>query len=184
MIYRTRRKAKLNGATRYFTGNPCPKGHIAFRDTISGGCIECVNEYKKVRYHTKTKAHQNAKSKEWRRLNSSKVIEYNIRFKLNNPEYSSKWKKENKHLVNSSTYKRRTAKLNRMPKWVDKEHMWLIKEAYKLAAIRTKQFGFSWHVDHIIPLQGELVSGLHVIENLQVIPGIENVKKANRYIIE
>lgn len=183
-MYTTRKEAKLNGATQYFTGNPCPKNHIAFRNTTSGGCIECAYEYKKARYYTTTKLHQNAKSKEWRRLNSHKVHEYNMRFKLNNPGYYSKWKQENKDLVNASTYKRRTAKLNRMPKWVNKDHLWLIKEVYELAALRTKQFGYPWHVDHIIPLQGDLVSGLHVVENLQVIPGIENIKKANRYIIE
>ena len=75
-------------------------------------------------------------------------------------------------------------KKNRIPKWVDKDHMWLIKEVYELAQIRTKEFGFPWHVDHIIPLQGELVSGLHVIENLQVLPGVENIKKKNKYEID
>ena len=68
-----------------------------------------------------------------------------------------------------------------MPIWADAEK---IKELYKQAVIKSKETGIQWHVDHIIPLQGELVSGLHVPENLQVIPGIENVKKANRYIIE
>ena len=181
---KSRKEATIKKETRYFTGNPCPKGHIALRDTRSGGCVECANEYKKRRYHTLTKAHQNAKSVEWRAKNKEKVAEYNKQYRKNNLEYYINWKKENKDLVNAATIKRRTAKLYRMPKWVDKEHIELIKEVYKLAAERTKQFGFPWHVDHIIPLQGELVSGLHVIENLQVIPGTENIKKHNRYIIE
>jgi hypothetical protein len=42
-------------------------------------------------------------------------------------------------------------------------------------------FGFPWHVDHIIPLQGEMVSGLHVPNNIQVIPWIDNVRKANSF---
>jgi hypothetical protein len=68
-----------------------------------------------------------------------------------------------------------------MPKWVDSEELWLIKEVYDLAALRTKLFGFSWHVDHIVPLQGALVSGLHTIGNLQVIPGVENMSKSNKF---
>jgi hypothetical protein len=78
---------------------------------------------------------------------------------------------------------RRAIKLQRTPSWVGIEELWLIKEAYALSALRTKQFGFSWHVDHIVPLQGRYVSGLHVIENLQVIPGVDNISKHNRYEI-
>ena len=181
MIYTTRKEATLNGEMRYFTGKPCPKNHIALRDTANGGCVECANEYKRWKYHTQTKSHQNKKSKEWRANNKDKVVKHNIQFRLNNPSYFSEWKKENKGIVNASTYKRRTAKMRRMPKWANIEK---IKELYKQAVIKSKETGVQWHVDHIIPLQGELVSGLHVPENLQVIPGVENVKKANRYIIE
>jgi hypothetical protein len=77
--------------------------------------------------------------------------------------------------------KRRTAKLQRTPAWLTVDDYWMLEQAYELAALRTKMFGFSWHVDHIIPLQGKLVSGLHVPTNVRVIPGVENVKKANRY---
>jgi hypothetical protein len=68
----------------------------------------------------------------------------------------------------------------RYPKWITADDRWMIEQAYELAALRTKIFGFSWHVDHIAPLQGKTVSGLHVPTNLQVIPAVDNIRKGNR----
>ena len=52
---------------------------------------------------------------------------------------------------------------------------------FDLAVKRSIMTGIKWHVDHIIPLQGKLVSGLHTVENLQVIPAKINMRKGNRY---
>ena len=80
----------------------------------------------------------------------------------------------------NSTAKRRAARIQRTANWLSEDDLWIIKEIYALAAARTKLHGFTWHVDHIIPLQGKLVSGLHIPGNLQVIPWIDNIKKHNR----
>lgn len=77
--------------------------------------------------------------------------------------------------------RRRTAKLVRTPAWLTVDDFWMIEQAYELAAYRSKLFGVSWEVDHILPLRGNLVSGLHVPANLQVIPAVVNRAKTNRF---
>ena len=72
--------------------------------------------------------------------------------------------------------KRKAAKIRATPSWcID----FIIREAYQLAANRTKIFGFAWHVDHIVPLQNKIVCGLHAHTNIQVIPKLVNLKKGN-----
>lgn len=72
-----------------------------------------------------------------------------------------------------------TAKLMAMPKWVDRK---AIAEIYKKARDISKSTGIMHHVDHIIPLQGELMSGLHVHWNLQILTASENTAKGNRVV--
>ena len=87
---------------------------------------------------------------------------------------------ENPGKINALVAKRKAAKLQRTPAWLTEDDLWMIEQAHELAALRTKLFGFPWHVDHILPLQGKYVSGLHVPLNMQVIPGLENCRKGNR----
>lgn len=171
MIAKTRKEAKLLGLTQYYSV-PCKYGHKSPRRTASGECLQCRKNGVKA----------------WREANPEKVKQHN---QTQYAKYESEklaWHKRNlkyrqshpsKILANTRKYQ--IAKRNRLPKWVDKDELFLIREIYDLAALRTSKFGFSWHVDHIVPLQGKLVSGLHVPENLQVIPAVINTKKGNKY---
>ena len=84
---------------------------------------------------------------------------------------SSKHYQENKPLYNAKSAKYRASKLQRTPEWSSNEE---IKEIYKNCPE-------GYHVDHVIPLQGELVSGLHVAENLQYLTAHDNLAKSNKF---
>jgi len=68
-----------------------------------------------------------------------------------------------------------------MPKWSDRAE---IKRIYEVAQRKSNIEGRKYHVDHIIPLRGKLVSGLHIPSNLQVILESENLAKSNQFIQE
>ena len=93
------------------------------------------------------------------------------------------WKVANPGRVQAMDAKRRAATIQRTPLWLTEDDSWVFAQAYELAALRTKMFGFVWHVDHIVPLQGRLVSGLHVPYNLRVIPAVENLRKSNSFSV-
>ena len=94
---------------------------------------------------------------------------------------SSKYKKEHRAQCNATNTKRQAAKLNRTPSWLTKQDFKDIEKIYVKAKELELQDGIKYHVDHIIPLQGRLVSGLHVPSNLQILTSTENLSKSNTY---
>lgn len=78
--------------------------------------------------------------------------------------------------ANFATSNWRAALLRRTPAWVNLADVYGV---YAECARRSKETGVPHHVDHVIPLQGKTVSGLHVASNLRVITARENVRKRN-----
>lgn len=74
--------------------------------------------------------------------------------------------------------RRRAAARNRIPPWADRDK---IKDWYMLAQIVTEETGIPHEVDHIVPLQGRTVSGLHWEGNMQVITQAQNRAKSRSF---
>ena len=67
------------------------------------------------------------------------------------------------------------------PAWLSELDLLFIKEIYHLAVLRSEALGVDFDVDHIIPLHGKNVSGLHVPSNLQLLPRSQNIRKKNYF---
>jgi hypothetical protein len=90
-------------------------------------------------------------------------------------EYKSAWAKANRGKRNSAHARRRAAKKQATPAWLTAEQLKQIEAIYKACPK-----GF--HVDHIVPLTSDIVCGLHVPWNLQILPASENIRKGNRLV--
>lgn len=94
----------------------------------------------------------------------------------------SKWRSENKGKINHYAVMRLAAKLRATPSWLSNAMVAEIESMYTARAKIEAETGIKHHVDHIIPLQGETVCGLHVPWNLQILTAAENVRKSNKLV--
>lgn len=203
----TRQEAKAMGVPRCFGGACLKHPELDGERYVSGSCVACASEKLKASRKAnpeRTKLHEsksrlrvqntpelrakkNAQDSAYRRANKEKCNATIRQWREKNRELSNSYvrkaKAKNPSVVLANTIKRRLAKMHRTPNWLNSDDYWMIEQAYELAALRTKLFGFVWHVDHVIPLQGKFVSGLHTPYNLQVIPGAENVRKLNHFMV-
>ena len=120
----------------------------------------------------KCKACIQAKRKEYTKTNYEGVRE-------SNRKAVSKHQKKYPERNNAKWAKYQANKKQAVPKWVDTAELSKIRSLYKTARKMTKLTGVRHEVDHVIPLRGKEVSGLHTLNNLQVIPNQDNLRKGN-----
>jgi hypothetical protein len=115
---------------------------------------------------------------EWAKANRDKRNASNRKWRAKNIEREAArnraYKEANRGAICATQGKRRAAEIQRTPAWAELSD---IRELYVFAGKMDGDF----HVDHIIPLQGKLVSGLHVYDNLQILPALDNCSKGNSY---
>ena len=124
----------------------------------------------KDRLHSYCKVCHGKCSRQWSLKNQKAVKEQSKKYIQKNPEK-----------YNAFNAKRRAAKLQRTPPWLTQEQLAEIETFYTVALAFKIFTGLTYHVDHIVPLQGKNVSGLHVPWNLQVISATDNLKKYNLF---
>lgn len=108
-----------------------------------------------------------------------------IKYYYSNHEESKKRQSNRQKLrpeiASANAANRRAIKLQRTPAWLTDFDKLKIRCLHSVAAMLTRENQEPWHVDHIIPLKGNLVSGLHVPSNMQVLRGRENISKNNKF---
>lgn len=116
--------------------------------------------------------------------NKERVLKRNKAHRTNNQEWAQKNRERakaayyaNKGQTHARVRKRQAAKINRTPPWLSLEQKAEIQRFYDEAVRLTATLKESYVVDHIVPLQGKTVSGLHVPWNLQILRRGENASK-------
>lgn len=153
-------------------------------------------ERKKAWAHANPERVRESRQK-YEQRNAEKVAAYR-----NDPEFKKRavdraiaYNKANPEIVKITTQKsrrkhkakgamksmaRKAWRINATPSWANKTR---IQALYSLAAMFTANTREKWHVDHIVPLKNNLVCGLHVYENLRVVPAIVNLQKSNKFLV-
>lgn len=139
------------------------------RRKVSGLAFICkpCDLKKRQNFYLKFGSVQREKSRLDRLSNPGKYVDRHRLWQIKRPD-----------LVRASSSQHRAAKLQATPIWANNKY---IKLFYEIALLEEQRTGKACHVDHIIPLQNGIVCGLHNEFNLQVLFGVDNLRKRNKF---
>lgn len=195
----SRKEALVKGLKFYFTGKPCVNGHLCGRWVSTRNCPACTRinnrkwaarhpdliRAKNARCYHADREHNRRRVEEWAEQNKDHFQKRRKDYREKNRDSRNakarEWGRANLDKGRARQAKRKALKLQATPVWADLE---AIAEIYAEAVRVSRETGTEWHVDHIVPLQGKNVCGLHVPWNLRVIPATENIAKGNKLIEE
>lgn len=158
---------------------PCSNGHLAPKHAKTGRC-QCCQRAAVLRCMRKRR-----EQPEFRRAEQAFAREYQAKLRADGEDWGSRnknrhrqmkdeWRRNNLARACANVIKRKTARTKATPTWLSKDHHNQMVRTYELAADMTKATGQRYEVDHIVPLQGRTVSGLHVPWNLRVLTATAN----------
>jgi hypothetical protein len=172
---------------------------IKKRNCFTSICKPCKKLYDQKRYNLR-KEYFKELGRAYRQFNKEKIVKRDKEYYQANKEdilllqrdrykkvkdYHNNWMKShynaNKAMYLAKDNKRRAKKLQATPLWLTKQHLAEIEEYYTLAKELAWLSEEPLHVDHIVPLQGKNVCGLHVPWNLQILPASDNRSKGNAH---
>lgn len=152
------------------------KCYQAKKDYYNKKSLEWAHNNPEARKAIVRKSYQN---------NREAKLEYSAKYRAENKDKYKVWVKEwverNRDLDRAKNARRRSAKINALPNWLNEDQKKQIDSVYAHAKECEMLTGDKYHVDHIIPLQGKNVCGLHVPWNLQVLPADINQSKSNKF---
>jgi len=168
------------------------------KDGLRSNCNKCTQHSNIIKY-SENKEEIKANSKAYYNENKERLLIkqkiLNTKHKQEKPNYHKEYYDLNRKeiLSKKSIYiqknlpkiiaknvKRYATKKQRTPKWLSEDQIKQMQDIYIECDRKTKETGIKHHVDHIEPLQGEDISGLHVPWNLQIITAAQNMTKGNR----
>lgn len=155
----------------------CFYPHKYTADKLDSWCKDChkIARKERMKYYWKRKEELD---KIWILNNRDRYDKYKQNYMK---RYNKLYRENNRGKHNASRALRKLDIIKRTPKWLSKSQLDEIKQFYIDAEYLSRYTGVKFHVDHIVPIKGDNVSGLHVPWNLQLLTAKENMSKNNKF---